>query len=332
MNDGIILTLAYPETIVSHSEEWYIPFLRFLFVGNKRHVRAGHAALVLIDKSTGVLEYYDFGRYVTSPNHGRVRGREIDFELDFPIVAEIENNQIVNLDEILKFLATSPELTHGNGNLHASVCKAVDYQKAKQYINTLQNQGFIPYAAFKKEASNCSRFVTDSLIECVTDDSIKSNLIKSKWFTPSTIGNVVVADTENHVYVVSESGEISAFDSTVNKENRRLFLDGLKGYKPSLAGTLEPKFNEVKSSHAQWLSGIGTGAWFEVYDLGHQAEFRYRRISPYGHIDCDVIYKIDSIGFDINSEYKFEHNSNCKYFHIKQNEVIYRFEYMKDYD
>lgn len=69
LNDAFILTLAYPETIVSHAEEWYSPLLRFVSVGSKKHVRAGHAALVLIDKKTGVLEYHDFGRYIApSPN------------------------------------------------------------------------------------------------------------------------------------------------------------------------------------------------------------------------------------------------------------------------
>jgi hypothetical protein len=58
-NDAFIITMAYPETIVSHAEEWYSKFLRFLFIGNKKHVRAGHAALVLIDKKTGELEYHD---------------------------------------------------------------------------------------------------------------------------------------------------------------------------------------------------------------------------------------------------------------------------------
>ena len=331
MNDGIILTLAYPETIVSHAEEWYSKFLRFAFVGSKEHVRAGHAALVLIDKSTGVLEYHDFGRYITPSPNGRVRGRETDFELHFPISADIKNNTIENLDEILKFLATHPKLTHGDGNLYASVCNVIDYKKARTHITSKQNEGFIRYAAFVKEASNCARFVTDALIASVTDSSIVSKLIKSKSFTPSTIGNVVIADTENAVLVVSETGEIDPFKSSVSKENRRLFLDVLKGYSPSLVGALQPKPNDVKVNHAQWLGGIAAGAWFEIYDLEIETQYRYRRISPYGNVDCDGVYKITSEGLDITSNYEFIHYSNCKFFHIKQNEITYRFEYLRDY-
>jgi hypothetical protein len=331
-NDAFILTLAYPETIVSHAEEWYSQFLPFLFVGGKNHVRAGHAALVLIDKKTGVLEYHDFGRYITSQPNGRVRGRETDFELHFPLVAKIENDGIKNLDEILEFLATHSKLTHGDGNLYASVCNAVNYQLAREHIDKMQAKGFIRYAAFIKEACNCARFVTDTLIASVTDTTLRKKLTNSKWFTPSTIGNVVIADTENYVYLVSDKGELEQFKSSVSKENRKLFLDRLKGYSPSLVGTIEPKHHEVVAEHAQWLSGIAAGAWFEVHDLNCNREFRFRRISPYGHIDSDGIYQITSVGFNINLEYQFIHYSNCLFFHLEQNSIKYRFDFVRKYE
>jgi len=331
-NDAFIITMAYPETIVSHAEEWYSRFLRFLFVGNKKHVRAGHAALVLIDKKTGVLEYHDFGRYITPSPYGRVRGRETDFELHFSLKAEIKDDKIQNLDAILKFLATKPKLTHGDGDLYASVCGTVNYELARKHITQKQNQGFIRYAAFIKEACNCARFVTDALIDSVTDSKVKKALVKSKWFTPSTIGNVVIADTEDFVYRVTNSGIIHQFNSSVSKENRRLFLDVLKGYNPSLIGTLEPKNNDKKKSHAQWLGGIAAGAWFEIYDLKHEAEYRFRRISPYGNIDCDAIYRVDNEGFDIESSYEFRHYSNCRFFHVFQNEKMFKFQYLRNFD
>ncbi|NRB60065.1 MAG: hypothetical protein HRU50_09050 [Winogradskyella sp.] len=331
-NNAFILTLAYPETIVSHAEEWYSRFLRFLSIGSRKHVRAGHAALVLIQKETGVLEYHDFGRYITSEPNGRVRGRETDFELSFPLMAQIENNKIENLPEILEFLATHPKLTHGDGNLYASVCAEVNYELARTHIDKMQSLGFIRYAAFIKEACNCARFVTDTLISSVTNDKIRNRLIRSKWFTPSTIGNVIISDTEDYIYLVSDKGEIKEFTSTVSKENRRLFLDRLQGYNPSLTGTLKPKHNEVKEEHAQWLSGIAAGAWFELYDLDNVLEYRFRRVSPYGHVDCDGVYNLNDKGFDIKADYQFAHYSNCLFFHIKQNDNLFRFEYIRDFN
>ena len=330
-NDAFILTLAYPETVVAHPEEWYAQFLRFLGVGNKKYVRAGHAALVLIKKETGTLEYYDFGRYITAHPYGRVRGQGTDFELKVPFKAEIENDVILNLKAILEFFATQPKFTHGEGHLYASVCKVVNYNLARTFIDKIQSRGFVRYAAFIKDASNCARFVTDALIESTTNSEIKKQLIKSKWFTPSTIGNVVIADTENCVYKISELGEFIKFNTTVKKENIRLFLDRLKDYNPSLVGSIEPKNNSVKSSHAQWLNGIGSGAWFEIYDLNSRTEYRFRRISGYETIDCDGVYKIDKVGFNSDLPYQFQHNSNCLCFYIKQNFIQYKFEYVKKY-
>ncbi|WP_298498736.1 DUF6695 family protein [uncultured Algibacter sp.] len=325
-NTGFILTLAYPDTIVMVSEEWFSPYLRFLGVGKKDYLRAGHAALVLIDKETGVLEYHDFGRYITPEPSGRVRGRDTDNELHFPIKAEVENDSIKNLDAILEFLGTHPKLTHGDGKLVASVCKAVNYQKARTHITNMQNKHFIRYAAFIKDACNCARFVTDTLIASVTDIKIKKRLENSKWFTPSTVGNVLLADTENNPFEVSETGVISKFKGSQRSENIRCFLDRLKDHKVNLVGTQKPKPVDGLHDKAQWLSGIAAGAWFELHKTGHDVEYHFKRISPYGNIDVHEKFVVADDSFDYDLEFEFIHYSNCKFFHIKQNETIYRFE------
>lgn len=331
INSGIILTLAYPETIVMVADEWYSPYMRFLGVGKKNYVRAGHAALVLIDKSTGILEYHDFGRYITPIPNGRVRGKDTDHELDFPIRANIKDDSIANLNDILEFLAMHPKLTHGDGKLIASVCNAINYDKARSHITRMQNRHFIRYAAFIKDACNCARFVTDSLIASLTDYKIKKRLKKSKWFTPSTIGNVVIADTENYVYEVSVKGEILKYQSSVKKDNRRYFLDRLHDHTPNFIGTLEPKHVEIKNNHAQWLDGIAAGAWFELHLTEETHLFRFKRISPYGNIDVDGLYQIQDASFNYYEEYNFVQYSNCLFFHIEQYEKRYRFDFVEPF-
>ena len=318
--------MAYPETIVMVAEEWYSPFLRYLGVGKKNYLRAGHAALVLIDKSTGILEYHDFGRYITTEPNGRVRGRDTDHELDFPIKATIEGDTITNLDEVLTFLATHPKFTHGDGKLVASICDEIDYDLARKHITMMQQRDFIRYAAFIKVACNCARFVTDALIASVTNDKIKKKLIRSKWFTPSTVGNVVIADTQNAIYEVDEIGKISEYSSSVIKDNLRYFLDRLKSHSPNFIGTLEPKDNDERSANAQWLSGIAAGAWFELYETEDKTIYRFRRVSPYGHVDCNELYTIDDVSFKYSETYRFVHYSNCKFFHVSQHEKTYRFD------
>ena len=327
--NAFILTLAYPETIVMVADEWYSKYLRFFGIGKKNYVRAGHAALVLISKSTGELEYHDFGRYITPEPYGRVRGKLTDGELDFPLKAQITNGTMTNLEEILKFLATHPKFTHGEGSLIASVCSSVNYEKARSHIDIMQKKAFIVYAAFKKNACNCARFVTDSLIAGLEDISIKKRLKRSKWFTPSTIGNVVIANTEDKVYRIDPSGYISEFSSTVLKENRRLFLDRLQTHQPNFEGTLQPKDNKEKKNHAQWLSGIAAGAWFELYAKNGAGHYRFRRVSPDGHVDIDAYYSVSDPTFNDEEDYTFVPYSNCLFFYVEQNGKRYRFEQEK---
>jgi hypothetical protein len=325
-NTGIILTLAYPETVVMVSEEWFSPYLRFLGVGKKNYLRAGHAALVLIDKATGVLEYHDFGRYITPEPTGRVRGRDTDNELHFPLQAEIKNDKIKNLDAILEYLGTHPKITHGDGKLVASVCNTVNYNNARIHITSIQEKHFIRYAAFVKEACNCARFVTDTLIASVTDAKIKKKLQHSKWFTPSTVGNVLLADTENYPYQVSEMGEITKFTGSQQSENLRCFLDRLKNHEVNLIGTQQPKPVDDLHENAQWLSGIAAGAWFELYKTEQDVEYYFRRVSPYGNVDIHDVFIVDNAAFNYDLGFEFIHYSNCKFFHVKQNERIYRFD------
>lgn len=324
-NTGIILTLAYPETIVSHADEWYSPYLRYLRIGSKTHVRAGHAALVLINKTTGILEYHDFGRYITPEPSGRVRGKDTDCELDFPLLASIKNDGILNLNDILVFLATHPKFTHGDGTLYASVCCEIDYKLAREHITYMQNKHFIRYAAFIEDASNCARFVTDTLIASVTNLNIKNKLIRSKWFTPSTVGNVVLADTKNMVYQLDELGNFINNTVSIRKINRTCFLDRLKEYEPNIVGTLHPK--PVANTHdfAQWLSGIAAGAWFELHQTSKEHEYLFRRISPSGNIDIEAVFEVEDISFRHEKAFEFIHYSNCKFIHIKQDGIVYRF-------
>ncbi len=325
-NSGLIIILAYPETIVRLADEWYSSLLRFIGIGKKNYIRAGHAGLVLINKDTGILDYYDFGRYITAQSTGRVRGKDTDNELDFLLKAQIVDGKIKNLNEILKFFATNPKLIHGEGKLIASVCDAIDYNKAKDYINNMQQSHFIRYGAFIKEATNCSRFVTTTLIASVTNEKIKKKLLKSIRFTPSTTSNVILADTRNCIYEVSDKGEISEYQSSIRKENLKCFFDKLKNYEPSLIGNQHPKAVKGVHDKAQWLGGVGAGAWFELHETETKTEYNYRKIAPCGHINVHDVFVVNDTAFNYQEDFNFVHYSNCKFFHIEQNDRIYRFE------
>jgi hypothetical protein len=201
-NTGKIIVLAFPDTFVKMSDELMCKILPLVGLGTRTHIKAGHAALVLIENETGVAQYFDFGRYITPPGKGRVRGALTDVELVVPVKAQIKNHQLINLNELLLWLEAHPEKTHGEGRLVASLCDTVDYDKALLYIMDLQGQGSIPYKAFGKVGSNCARFVTETILASTNNNSIIKYLKRNKKFTPSTVGNVERSASQDGVYEI----------------------------------------------------------------------------------------------------------------------------------
>ena len=160
------MILAYPDVIVRVANGELISKIWPLFgVGGQKKVMAGHAAMLLVSKETGKVNYFDFGRYITSDTFGRVRSEVTDNEVAIPFKAIHDGNEISNLEEILLFLDKHPEKTHGEGRLVAGVNSEIDYDKALAFILNLQKKGEVAYGAFKKDGNNCARFVTDTILE-----------------------------------------------------------------------------------------------------------------------------------------------------------------------
>ena len=308
---GKIIVLAYPDTFVKVTEEWICKFLPLFGLGTREYIKAGHAALVLIENKTGNAYYYDFGRYVTPEGYGRVRGVNTDAELEIPFKAKFANdNSLENLEEFLLWLDENPEKTHGEGRLLASVCDLVDYDTAEKHIKVLQNKGSVRYGAFSKAESNCSRFVTDTLLAATKEKEMRKALKFNKLFTPSTIGNVEKAATTAIVFQIIE-GVVSEFNSSAFKEN-------LKNYFHKDRPEKEKKLLPDLPKNAQELFGVGSSAWFELLPgelpLNH---FRIRRYNELNLVDFDGVYEVNE-PFNETLPYSFTYDSNCEVCHIMQ--------------
>ena len=97
---GKIIVLAYPDTFVTMSNEFICKLLPLVGIGTWEYMKAGHAALILIENETGSARYFDFGRYVTPEGLGRVRGVNTDVEVAIPFLADIsEENKLNNLNQ-----------------------------------------------------------------------------------------------------------------------------------------------------------------------------------------------------------------------------------------
>tara|TARA_B110000003_G_scaffold266081_1_gene292618 strand:- start:1645 stop:1923 length:279 start_codon:yes stop_codon:yes gene_type:complete len=74
---------------------------------------------------------------------------------------------------------------------------------------------------------------------------------------------------------------------------------------------------------AQWLSGVGAGSWFSISK--EKTEYRIKRFSPEGMLECDRLFTVDDESFDINKDYQFTYLSHCKECTIIQKKITYKF-------
>ena len=314
---GKIIVLAFPDTFVRMSDELMCKILPLMGIGTRTHVKAGHAALVLIENATGNAYYHDFGRYVTPPGKGRVRGANTDAELAIPFKAIINNDKLENLEDFLVWLNTHPEKTHGSGRLVASLCDDVNFELAASYIDSLQSQGSVPYKAFGNVGSNCSRFVTETILSATDNSFIRRHLTFNKKFTPSTIGNVEKS-ASSLVFQV-EGGEVKEYGSTALRENLTNYFD-----KKAPESYKQEKVAKNIPEGAQLLTGIGSNAYFVLEEI-KKGKLCVRRFTEDGEQDFKGYASVPE-GFNSKGDYKFVYDSNCQYCTVEQDNVAYRLE------
>jgi hypothetical protein len=317
-SDGIIIILSYPDTIVRPAY-WEVlsNFWPKIGVGGEHAVQAGHAALLLIEKGKSEINYFDFGRYITSYGNGRVRSKETDPELEVSVAAKFKDNELLNLEEILLWIENHPEKTHGDGRLVAGIHEEIDFNKAKKFIHNLIEEKEIPYGVFKKTATNCARFVTDTIIASSENKKIGKQLKKSKLLTPSPIGNVIKANTNNAIYEIYKQEITNYQNRSIVKEYKAFFVNKFEGTL-NIKGTEIPDLDLFELKNATWLGGIGSGAWFKIENKVNAETYKISRHTPEGKKDFEGLFSLKTPGFDFLEEYHFIHPTSCKEIYIEQ--------------
>jgi len=323
-SDGIIIILSYPDTIVRPA--YWEPFSNFwpLFgIGGKHAVKAGHAALLLIKKNHFEINYFDFGRYITTYGNGRVRCKETDPDVCISLNAEFEEGKLTNLKEILLWIESHPEKTHGDGRLVASIHDEIDFNKANNFIHRLIDKKEIPYGAFIKNGTNCARFVTDTIIASSVNKKICKQLKKSNLLTPSPIGNVIKGTTNNsNIYTISNRKFRDYKNRSILKEYKDSFFNKFEGT-PNLIGTELPNKKVFELENGTWLGGIGSGAWFKIEEKIKTETYKVSRYNPEGIKDFEANFRINKTCFNHQLKHQFLHPSNCKEAIINQNNKVY---------
>ena len=197
INSDFIIVLAWPEGKTTAAGAWYDP----LFATNGKY-RVGHSALILINSENKELLYFDFGRYHTPTGFGRVRDKETDPDIIIPISAEIEDNRIKNIEEILVH-TKNKKANHGEGKLYASVLKNVNFISSYKFAKKTQERGSIPYGPFVLKGSNCSRFVSPTIRKSNLNLIKNLRLLFPFSLSPSPKRNVSISN--NNYYVVEKN-------------------------------------------------------------------------------------------------------------------------------
>jgi hypothetical protein len=301
---GFAIAIAWPETWCKQSGAWWDGFLNRIGLSKNHYFKVGHAALVLVDSKTGKCFYFDFGRYHTPFNHGRVRSEKTDDGLKMITKARIsvDRQKIVNFEEILNELQMNPEC-HGEGSIHASYGK-IDFNSAFSKASLMQQKSPIRYGPFRYGGSNCSRFVNTAIR---AGNPAWFSALKLNFFvplTPTTLNNV---NSFGNKVVLPKQLPFPAFVPQPIDD------------KSALQKTLPaPERAKIIPSNAQWLSGEGAGSWFNI--IANDAHFIISRYGPDGNLECESEFLIcNKTFFDISKPYRFDYLSHCRKVIINQN-------------
>lgn len=308
---GFAIAIAWPETYCKQPGYWYDAISSFLGLSDNHYYKVGHAALVLVDPESRKCHYFDFGRYHTPFQHGRVRSETTDDGLKIKTFATVseDGRKIENLEEILSELQLNPEC-HGEGKIHASYNK-INFHRAYSRAFYLQQKSPIPYGPFRYNGSNCSRFVNSALIAGKPSWWAAFKLKYLVPLTPTPLNNV--NSFENKVVLPKLLVNAPFCPAPISDKSK------LKGTLP------EPSRPKNIPEIAQWLSGEGSGSWFSIC-RNEQDRYVISRFGPNGEPECKGEFQIsNNQSFNINAPYQFVHLSHCRKVRVSQEKHIIEF-------
>lgn len=297
ITDGFAIALAWPQTLCKQPDSWYDPLMKKLGFNNDYFYKAGHAALVLAEKSSGNCYYLDFGRYHAPFGSGRTRSSLTDHDLTMHTKARIagDGQSILNVEELLAELANRPAC-HGEGPLHAGYCQ-VDFQQAWQSAMDFQSRAPLPYGPFVAGGTNCSRFVCSVILAGKPGLSVAFRLRFAVPFTPTPMSNVYALGNKRTAYPKTENSTACS--------HKKFDKKWLKNTLP------HPEKPNALPNHAQWLSGEGAGSWFVLY--AQDKAFKIKRFDSEGNLECEGRFREKEASvFSPALPYRFTHLSHCQ--------------------
>ncbi|PVH26960.1 DUF6695 family protein [Sphingobacterium corticibacter] len=324
--NDFLIPISWPDQTARGDEKWMAFFARIGIVKNL-NFRVGHAAILLIERESGQIKYYDFGRYLVPRGYGRARSARFDPRLVIETKAAFDRGgDICNLQEILDELHAKEEATHGGGRTLFSICRGVSYQQAEAYADELVAQGPILYGALAKKNNSCSRFVAQVLTAAMpTYDTRRRKILYPESLKASPTSNVVNAAVIDDIFCYFER-KITAmpmhriaslrFQVGLLKDNfsrsgaEKLGCDQVPGMMQYVERPLSVPIN------AQWIGGIGEGAWFTLA-LVENSTYQVKRYDADGILLYEQIMASDD-DFSPSEDFEFTHHFSFEKHYITQ--------------
>jgi hypothetical protein len=297
-NTGFAIALAWPETYCKQPGAWYDPITLLLGINQNNYYKVGHAALVLVDSKKLKAHYFDFGRYHSPYQHGRVRSAETDLDLEISTKPKLSNDglSIENFGNILHELQGNAAC-HGEGALYASYCP-INFDNALKKARQMQENSPIPYGPFKIGDSNCSRFVNTVIRAGRPAFRFWFGLNFKVPLTPTPLSNVNALSSR---LVLPKLLKGEPF-CPLQKLSKQLLIATLPA----------PERHPDIPENAQWLSGEGAGSWF-MFNFENTL-LKVIRYSPQGVIECTGLFENKEAIKILNNynSYSVTYPSNCK--------------------
>lgn len=325
------IVIAWPQCTARADESLAI-FLRKAGLVKNLNMRVGHAAICLINPQTLEVLYYDFGRYITPRGYGRARSKYTDPNLTLETKAVFdEDRNLKNIDAIAAELESKAKYTHGVGALVFSVSKTINYAKAKEYADDMVMKGYFPYNGLYKSASNCARYVTETMKAANEEGTVGTKLKYPVTFRPTPLFNVVAANSGDAVYSF-EGGELQYMEKSrrhsIHDLGAGLLESAFSKYtdtRPddSIHGDIqEPNRPSSLPKGAQWLGGLGEGAWFHINPTGPNS-FEGTKYDKAGVVEHQALYKNEQI--ELPESPTITYASHYGFFSIEIEGMVHRY-------
>jgi len=332
--NDIAIPISWPDKTALGDEKWML-FLKQIGLVKNLHFKVGHAAILLIERHSGSILYFDFGRYLSPRGYGRARSALFDPRLEICVKAQIGPQcEIKNMEEILEELCKKEGATHGGGRTVFSICKQVSFSKSVAYAEKLVAEGPILYGALAKDNNSCSRFVAQILTEGMDDDDKRRRkILYPECLKASPTSNVVNATSDEDIFCY-ERGILEQWrmrrkdslafqfrllkDNFTKKGSQHLASDQVPGMI-----TAPPRPSHI-SKYAQWMGGIGEGAWFHLEQPQDENLFIIYKYDASGELEYNVETTCMQ-NFDINRPYTFTPNFLYNSYAVIQDNNLYIF-------